>query len=240
MIDDDAKEEGRVRLQLLSKGGEVEAMSFQIKNKMGSTFFMESNLTPIRDSRKELVAVEAIWRDMTARNLAAAAVEQRTRQLNTLLKLSRTAVHPAAHQDLVSQVAEGILTILESDRCLVHRLQEDSGVMDVLNFPPTTGTQTGYVNEGFIRHVVSIKRYRMVNYIPVQHESSQLAENLEQPRHVLSMPIKSSEHVLGVISVVRCGTKSPPYTRSDKDYLELRHVQLLIGNEPLKLQWRSP
>ncbi len=221
IVDTDLKEQAHVRLQRLVKGEDVEPISFQIKSKTGSLVMVESNLTRIHDPRGTLVAVEAIWRDITARNLAAAAVERRNRQLNTLLKLSRTAVHPAAHQDLVSQVAEGILTILESDRCLVHRLQEDSGAMDVLNFPPTTGTQTGYLNEGFIRHVVSIKRYRMVNYIPVQHESSQLAQNLGQPRHVLSMPIKSSEHVLGVISVVRYGAQTPPYTRSDKDYLEL-------------------
>lgn len=226
IADEDQIALGNRRFHALIRGQEIPVMTFKIRRKTGSTFFVESNLTPIYDHRKELVAIEAIWRDITTRNLTAAAAEHRNRQLNTSLALSRIAGHPSEHNTLLSQVAESTMALLASERCVVHLLSEQTDDMEVLMFPrptiaPQRGMKVSCPEHALIKRVIETKQGKIFNNIKMA-APPQFPPALGDPlRHVLMMPIKSHERILGVISVARYQDKAPPYTVSDKEYCEL-------------------
>ena len=227
IADEDQIALGNQRFKALIRKKEIPILSFEIKRKTGSTFFVESNLTPIYDHMNNLVAFEVIWRDITDRRLATAAAERRNRQLNTSLELSRIAGHPSEHNALLSRVAESTMILLTSDRCVVHLLSEKTESMEVLTFPRSRiasqgGKTAPCSNNALIQQVVETKQGKILNYIDQMAEPPQFPCTLGHPLyHVLSMPIKSPDRVLGVISVARCQKQAPPYTLSDKEYFEL-------------------
>ena len=212
MMSEDIVEQSRQRMQdILLRGANPPLLSFQIRSTTGTPLWVESSVTPLLDHTGQCVAVEAIWRDITERRRTAAVVEQRNVRLNTLLELSRIATYSSAHNDLLSQVAAGTLSLLDSHRCVVYLCQEDKNQVEILTFPRLDGAPHGptkplCAREKLIRNVLSTQQGDMINHIPQQPHPLRLPCTFgEAAQHVMLMPIKSSDSVFGVISVVRIG-----------------------------------
>lgn len=227
MASPDMRSEGLKRVQEVFAGAKPTLLSFEIRSKTKPTLWVEESLNAIRDHIGQCVAVEVIWRDITDRRRTAAFAEQRNRQLNTSLELSRIATDAAAHNDLLSQVASGTLSLLESQRCVVYLYTDDQKQMDILTFPSAQATAQMHTKplcdtETLIRQALTSRQGDMLNDIPRLSQPPHIPRTFgEAVQHAMLMPIKSSDSVFGVISVVRNVVDSLPYHSSDKEYLEL-------------------
>ncbi len=239
--DPDKAEQARDRAHRLVQGEDTEIIEVAIRHKNSSTFLIESNLTPIYDSAHQLIGIQVIWCDITARNRAALAVERRNQQLNTLLRLSQVVIHPTEHDDLLSLVMERAADILESHICVVHLLMHDTELRELLVFPPPDrftweSADQSHLDDPVIREVISKGQVKMANHIYTMPEPLSLSPAFGQGvRHVLSMPIKSQADMLGVISVARCHEGVQPYNQGDREYLELLANILALDFEHRRL-----
>lgn len=221
IADKDVAALGHERVKALPREGHLPLFPVEIRSKDGTRFWVESNLTPIYDQRKELVAIEAVWRDITER-------QHRTQQLNALLALSRSAGDTSGHNDLLLQVAQGSIQLLKSARCIVHLVRDNTEDMEVITFPlakiPSPScTKASCANNARICNAVERKKGGIFNNLKKMRVSAQKLPRAfgDSVHHAMIMPIKTHEHVFGVISVVRDEEQAPPYNRNNQDYLEL-------------------
>ena len=227
IADQDTVTQVQKRVERAGHAERVPPLEFAMRCKDTSTRFFESNLTPIHDYTG-VTAIQAIWRDVHLRRQAMDAMRRRNQQVNALLQITQNTIRPFEHIDLLSRVAEDIRVRLESDHGAVYLCEDPQILVEVCVSPPmhrhvSVTMAPPRLDESIIRQVASGERDQIANYVLLEEEPPYIPPSLgNSPQHVLTMPMKSTEGVVGVICVSRCGNSDiPPYTQDDKDYLEL-------------------
>lgn len=226
---------------LLNRGEVSPVIELEVRHKNNFTFFVEANLTPIVDHTGQVSFLQAIWRDITERKQSEAVMLHRNRQLNALLEISRAAFRSFERDDLVSQVATGVLPLLESDICYVYFLTDNPELLKSLVFHHDTFDQGGasslVLGEGIIREVVSTGLGQIANNVHLTKGVKHVPHTLDNTHYnLLSVPMKSQERILGVISVARVGDQAENlYTQRDYEYLESFANLLTLELEYMRL-----
>jgi PAS domain S-box-containing protein len=215
----------RERVARTAQGIEVPTREFTIRHKNNSQLIIESNLTPIVDSRGHSIAVQALWRDITARKQAEAALQRQNQQLQALLDISQEAFQAFEQEDLLSRAALRATQLLASTACHVYRRDAASGRLEEIVVPPHGSPELSEGFKALVEQVGQTGQGRMAN-------SPNTLTN--PPRNVLVVPIKSQTTVLGVLSVNRGGDLVEHFY-TDEDYQRFENVAHILT---LTLEYR--
>ncbi len=214
VLKDQDVELARERLGKAACGEVVPSREFAIEHRQGHPVTIEAYLTPNIDSTGRVTGVQAMWRDITDRKRDE-AVKQ------CLLHFSRTAFRTFDRDDLMPHVANTAMELLESDACVIHLMMGNSEILEPSVFTYAEGWQTSEsrlmrLRDGLIGHTASNGRAGIFNAC---RDTYLFAD--DRPQHVLVMPVKSADRLLGALSLLRHGDSSRPlFTEEDSLSLE--------------------
>ena len=184
IINSEQQEEIANRLSRAMNGDTVEPREFEMRHKNGSTFIIESNLSPILHNRHQVIAIHAMWRDVTLRV--------------ALLDICRAAFQASERDVLLAQAAARVRTLIESHACAIYLY---NGVPTRLEsaFPSSPGElpETTIVTN-VLQQVVETRTGHIQNQINASGSCLQ---------HLLAVPLLSDDTLLGVLSVMRHGNQ---------------------------------
>lgn len=211
------------RIRKLSQGSQLSIEEIEMRTQLGRPIYIESNPTPIINEFDQVVAIQSIWRDITARKIAEAELRQKYDQLSGLLDLSRLAFSQMPAAQLKHEATNLARGLLHSDMCSIHNLAQSADSSQVLERsgfaePMVTARYETPIHET-VRQVFATGQPMMRNNLRwVRGKGDAIPSGI---RHLLAVPLESRDKLIGVLCVVRYLDKEQPgFTSEEQDYLE--------------------
>lgn len=227
------------RIMQLARGETLPIQEFELCNDAGQHVFIESNPTPIVDEFGHIISIQSIWRDITKRKKDESVIHQQNKQLQGLLKLSLLPFECKTQADLQTKATKHAEQLLQADVCAIHDLPNGSlgngrSAFTIRLAEPIITSDSGHPISSTLQKVAATGQSVTHNDIRWTHGHATASPNGIQ--HLLAVPLKSPERVLGVISAARFWEQNrPPFTKEDLAYFENFANNLTFALEYVRL-----
>ncbi|MCB8982161.1 MAG: GAF domain-containing protein [Ardenticatenaceae bacterium] len=233
IVGEEKIEEVRRRVKILASGKEESMVEFQLRQKDGSLLFMESNPTPVQNESKKVTAIQAIWRDITDRKQNETVISRQNDLLQSLLELSRVPFNNQAMAVLKERACRLACQLTNSDDALINDVLHSS-----IRFSPTLSPSDDNAISVTINKVAATGESIISNTSPLEAlDYANTTSNTQKAQHLLCIPLKSKNQVIGVLSVIRKASKTAlPFSPEDDIRLKMFAHSLTLAMEYVRLE----
>lgn len=219
--------------ETIQDGGQFLAQGLAVR-KDGTVFYGEGHASPFNYKGKPhmLAVIHNVTEKIQAQQLLEQRVEERTRELSSLLEVSHTVASTLELKPLLNLILEQLRTVVNYDGAVIAMRQEDG--FTFLDYQgPLLPEQVTQLRQLFARSAAHLQVLQSGEpvIIPDTHDTSPLARSLQvlSQEHLASafihvktwmgIPLKLKDRVIGMMTV----------SAHQPNYYTLQHAKLALA-----------